>query len=405
MQFLIESRRERPGNDPIFALNAEAKARATAGEPVINATIGALLHDDGSLAVMPSVVEAIGKLEPTTRAGYAPIAGRPDFRAAVIRDLLEPCNLVDSGVGVATPGGTGALRMAIDNFLEPGQTIITSSYFWGPYRRLAAESGRQLTTFTMFDERRRMDAAALDQTLGECLKQQPRALLFLNTPCHNPTGYSMDQQEWDEVVAVIARHGAKHPISVLLDVAYGYYQPAGFQLCLENLAKLKEHALVLFAWSASKSFLQYGLRVGSLVAVTDDDDERTRINNALTFSCRGIWSNCNAGGMAAITQVLTHPELRQRAADERAELANMLSRRVERWNNLAGAAGLNFPRYDGGFFTTVFCQEPKLVAEALRAKGIYVVPVSGAVRIAMCAIGEEKIAPIVDALQQALGSQ
>ena len=172
----------------------------------------------------------------------------------------------------------------------------------------------------------------------------------------------MDQGEWDEVVEVVARHGAKSPITVLLDVAYAYYQPAGFELCLKNLAKLSEHALVLFAWSASKSYLQYGLRVGSLIAVSRDDAERERIGNAMTFSCRGMWSNCNAGGMAAITQVLLDPELREKAAAERGELADMLLRRVSRWNELAGAAGLRFPRYDGGFFTTVFCDDPQATA-------------------------------------------
>jgi aromatic-amino-acid transaminase len=402
MEFLITSRRDRPGNDPIFALNAEAKARAAKGENVINATIGALLNDDGSLAVMPSVETAFSSLPSRTRAAYAPIAGRPDFRQAVIDDLLGPYGLADQACAVATPGGTGALRMAMDNFLEPGQAFITSSFFWGPYRTLASESGHQLETFNMFNGEGRLDVADLDRVLGESLRKQGRALVILNTPCHNPTGYSMDQAEWDEVVAVVARHGANYPITVLLDVAYAYYQPEGFKLCLQNLAKLTDHALVLFAWSASKSYLQYGLRVGSLVAISKDDKERERISNAMTFSCRGMWSNCNAGGMAAITQVLLDPELRKRAAEERGELAAMLLRRVECWNKLAGAAGLQFPRYDGGFFTTVFCKDPAAVAAQLRAKGIFLIPVSGALRVALCAVGEDRVAPIVEGLAEAV---
>ncbi len=49
------SHASRPSDDPIFALNAEARARAKAGESIVNATVGAMLDDEGRLAVLPSV--------------------------------------------------------------------------------------------------------------------------------------------------------------------------------------------------------------------------------------------------------------------------------------------------------------------------------------------------------------
>ncbi len=56
MEILIPSRTSRPGDDPIFALNAAARARAAAGESIVNATVGALLDDDGKLAVLGGVI-------------------------------------------------------------------------------------------------------------------------------------------------------------------------------------------------------------------------------------------------------------------------------------------------------------------------------------------------------------
>ena len=84
-------------------------------------------------------------------ATYAPIAGTPDFLRAVIDDLLggEP-SLRDCAVATATPGGSGALRLAITNFLEPGQALLTTSWYWGPYHTLCDESERKLETFNMF---------------------------------------------------------------------------------------------------------------------------------------------------------------------------------------------------------------------------------------------------------------
>ena len=49
---LIPERQGFDGADPIFALNAKAQKRAAAGESVINATVGALLDDSGTLVVL-----------------------------------------------------------------------------------------------------------------------------------------------------------------------------------------------------------------------------------------------------------------------------------------------------------------------------------------------------------------
>jgi aromatic-amino-acid transaminase len=61
-------------------------------------------------------------------AAYAPIVGSPAFLQAVIDDLFatEP-EMKKSAVAAATPGGTGALRHAIANYLEPGQALLTTS--------------------------------------------------------------------------------------------------------------------------------------------------------------------------------------------------------------------------------------------------------------------------------------
>src|SRR5262245_11000328 len=105
MTFLVPSRAERPGDDPIFALNAEARARARAGEPIVNATVGALLDDEGRLAVLGGVAEALREVPPEVAAGYAPIAGPPDFLRAVVADLFGDRPEAAQAAAVATPGG------------------------------------------------------------------------------------------------------------------------------------------------------------------------------------------------------------------------------------------------------------------------------------------------------------
>ncbi len=401
MRHLIPSQRTRPSDDPIFALNAEASARRAAGEPVINATVGALLDDDGALALIPSVADALRNVPPKVSAAYAPIAGPLDFLQAVKDDVLGPH--AHLAAAAATTGGTGALHHAILNFVEHGQAVLTTSFFWGPYRTIAEQQGRTLATFRMFDERGRFDVQQFEEHLRATLTGQGRALVLLNSPCHNPTGYSMDPSEWDDVATVVAKASKFGPITIVIDnaySAYGAHNPAEER---ERALKMADHALVVFAWSASKSFAQYGSRVGAIVAFCPDETERRIVTSALSFSCRGTWSTGNSAGMAAVTRALVEPELRDRVAAERAVLKKLLNRRVAIWNEQASAAGLRYPRYDGGFFTTVLCDGAFDVASALKQDGVYVVPQAGALRVALCSVAERDVAKVVSAIAKRLG--
>ncbi len=399
MLHVIPSHQSRPSDDPIFALNKEAMQRKERGDAVINATVGSLLLDDGKLAVMPTSARVVREVPDEEWAAYAPIAGSPTFLRAVIDDLFqdEP-TMRAAGCAVATPGGTGALRHAIANFLEPGQALLTSSFFWGPYQTLADEADRKLTTFTMFDAKGGLDVGALDRAVKAQIASQGRVLLFLNDPCHNPTGYSMSTEEWRAVAACLVAHADEAPITLLVDTAYFLYGARSPRAFLAELRPLVGKVGLLFAWSASKSFTHYGLRVGALVACVVDDVERQKTEAALTYSCRGTWSNCTRGGQNAIARLLTDAALRSACDKERAELQALLARRVAAFNAIAHGKGLTYPRYEGGFFVTVFHDDALPKAAAMKDKGVFVVPSKGALRVALCSVAERDVERLVEAL-------
>jgi aromatic-amino-acid transaminase len=402
LPFLVKG--DRSGDDPIFALNQEATLRASRGESIVNATIGVLLDDDGSLAVLPTAARAVKEVRAEDWAGYAPIAGSPAFLDAVMDDLFsgQPA-MRAAAAAVATPGGTGALRHVISTFLEPGQALLTTSYYWGPYETLADEHQRRVQTFEMFDpksEISRIHFEALDRKLGELLAAQGRAVLFINDPCQNPTGYSMNEADWRAMVEVIAKHASRAPIAVVLDAAYSAYAKGGTGTALRALESLLGKALVLVAWSASKTFTHYGLRVGALVALVPDAQERKRIESALGYACRGTWSNCNRGGMTAVTRLLREPALARAVAEERSGLVRLLDGRVAAFNELARPRGLRYPRYDGGFFVTMFVEDAPRAATKMKEHGVFVVPLKNAVRVALCSVAVPNIPRLVDALEK-----
>lgn len=397
---LIPLAADRPGDDPIFALNAQAVRRAQAGEDVLNATLGALMDDRGHLALMPSVTEAIARVDPEAAAAYAPISGDPPFRAAVVRDTFGTSALAGEAVAVATAGATGALLHAVTSFLEPGQALLTTSYFWSPYRIIASHTQRAVELFEMFDASGAFDARAFEKGLVALLARQGRALVIFNFPCHNPTGYSLDDREWDQVATIVERQAHRGSIAFLIDLAYAHFgspSSSGWVRHAERIARVSQ---LLVAWTASKAFAQYGARVGALIAVHGEAAERQRLSNALGFACRGTWSNCNHLGLLAITQLLDDPELRARSVEERARLVNLLAERVAAFNLHAARVGLRYPRYEGGFFVSVFTPDAEATAALMRERGVFVVPMKGAVRAALCSTPAAQVPRLVEALAE-----
>jgi len=398
---LIPSAASRSGNDPIFALNAEAKRRAAAGESIVNATLGALMDDDGRLLILPSVIEALGEVPAGKAAAYAPIAGEPAFLRAVIGDVFGDGPMAAQTVAAATPGGTGALHLAITNFLEPGQALLTTDFYWGPYHTLATQAGRAVETFAMFGGNGGFDTAAMDAALQQQIDRQGRALIFLNSPCHNPTGYSLDDAEWRTVAELVRRAGERAPVALLVDLAYARFAATEIDWA-QHLAPVLDTATLLVAWSGSKSFAQYGARIGALLGVHHDDESRQRLANAFSFGCRGTWSNCNHLGQLAVTAQ------RARADADRAQLIALLHERVTVWNRAAATAGLSYPRYEGGFFVTVFADDAEAAAARAREEGVFVVPVRGqgrgALRVALCATPASVVPRVVATLQRAIGT-
>jgi aromatic-amino-acid transaminase len=400
MRHLIPARQTRPDKDVIFSLNAEATRRKSAGESIVNATIGSLMNDDGSLAILDTVASLLKQVPREEWAAYAPIPGTPGYLEAVLADTFAGHDaLKKAATAVATPGGTGALRHALMNYLEAGQKMLTPSFYWGPYQTLCDEHERGLETFNMFGRDGLLDISALDAKLTSQLEGQGRVLMFLNDPCNNPTGYSMRSSEWKQVVERLVAHASKGPVTLLVDMAYFLYGTANDpRAFMAELTPLLGKVGLLFAWSGSKSFTHYGLRIGALIACEADEKERASTQAALAYACRGTWSNCTRGGLWAVTKLLTDSTLKAQCDAEREKLKALLTTRVDSFNALARPKGLDYPRYEGGFFVTVFTPDAEARAAKMKELGVYVVPQKGAVRVALCSVANADVARLVNAL-------
>ncbi len=393
---------KRPGNDPIFALSEEARDKISAGERVIDATLGCLFGDDGNLLVVNCWDEVASKVDPRKISGYAPISGLTDFNNAIISDTFDGYdNLKEISVASATPGGTGAVTSSIVNFLKPGETLISPHLYWGPYKTISKLNGRNLETYKMFTDELNFNIGGLDESLEGTIKTNKRTLVVINSPCNNPTGYSLNSEEWDGVGDILLNYSKKSKISLVIDLAYFKFGPKNNHW-LKVLEKIVDDVQVLVAWSGSKSFTKYGSRVGGIIALNSNANSREDLRRAFSYSSRGTWSNCNHLGQFIATKLMTNPRYINQVESERDAIISLLQERVDVFNKEASKYGLIYPRYEGGFFVTVFCKNPQEVARRMREKNVYLIPVKDGVRVGLCSVSSKFIPELVEVLNSSL---
>jgi len=409
--FTEQNGRVIPLEDKIFGINRLAKElEAKIGkQSVTNATLGSLLDDNGKLVVLSSVVEVLKNLEAVDYADYAPIGGTPEFKEAIKKAAFG--NFKPSGhtAVVATPGGTGAIRNTISNFSKYGDKVLTSDWFWAPYTTIAQEIGRNVATFTLFDENGKFNIASFSEKAQQLIDEQGRLVIILNTPAHNPTGYSLTTTDWDNVIeSVKSMCTGNKKITLLVDAAYIDFAGDAdeYRKFLPKLENLPENILPIIAFSLSKTFTLYGMRSGAMICMTQNKDIADEFVRVCEFSSRGTWSNCPRAAMAVLSRIYDDETLLKKVDTERTEYRNMLIRRGKAFENAAKAANLEIVPFDAGFFASIPCGNPEEIGKELQKDGIFLVPLAKGLRVTVASISEEKCVAIpekVCAAQNRLG--
>jgi aromatic-amino-acid transaminase len=398
-----------PKEDKIFGISRKAKemaAREGAGK-VVNATIGSLLDDDGKLIVLSSVVEVLKSLTPVDYADYAPIGGTPDFIKVIKKAAFGSYVPKAYTEAVATPGGTGAIRNTIQNYSKRGDQVLTSDWYWSPYSTIAQEIERTITTYTLFDEEGRFNAASFENRVRELLSRQDGLVIILNTPAHNPTGYSFTLEDWGKIIKIVkaaAADGKK--ITLLVDVAYLDYagDEEEYRKFFPLLDDFPANILVVIAYSLSKTCTMYGMRSGAMICMTQDREIADEFKTVCAFSCRGTWSNCNRAAMVALSNIYADEKLLARVTSERQGYCRMLVQRGKAFQKAADEAGLKTVPFDAGFFVTVPCDKAEEAGLELQKEGIFTVPIGKGLRVSVASISEEKCRMLPSVMLKAINS-
>lgn len=294
--------------DPILGLNEQFNADANPQK--VNLGVGVYYDDNGKLPLLQCVQRAEKQMMETPKArGYLPIDGIAAYDQAV-KNLVfgvesEP---VKSGrvATVQALGGTGGLKIGAD-FLQrvnPGAKVLISDPSWENHRALFSQAGFTVETYPYYNAARR--GVDFDGMLTALNMAAEGTIVVLHACCHNPTGYDITPEQWDQVIAATKAR----KLVPFLDLAYQGFG-AGIAEDGAVVGKFVASAQDFFvATSFSKSFSLYGERVGALSVLCSDKDDAARVLSQLKIMIRTNYSNPPTHGATVVTTVLSNPELR-----------------------------------------------------------------------------------------------
>jgi aromatic-amino-acid transaminase len=364
----------------------------------IDLGVGVYKDATGLTPVMRAVKAAEKRLWETEKTKtYTGLAGEPAYAAAMLGMILGN-GFADRAAAIATPGGTGAIRQALEliKLAAPGATVWISAPTWPNHPSIIKYLGMSMAEYRYFDaETRGVDFAGLMEDLARVAKGD---VVLLHGCCHNPTGANLSAPQWAEVMALLAARGAVP----MVDLAY-----QGFGDGLEEDAAAtrliaQSFPEVLIAASCSKNFGIYRERTGILIALTSAD-RKAVVQGNLNFLNRQNYSFPPDHGARLVTMILEDPAL---TADWKAELEevrqNVLGLRKQLAEELRRAT--NSDRFDfvadhRGMFSRLGLTE----AQVIRLRDEHAIYMVGDSRINIAGLKAQTVPVLAAAIASVCG--
>lgn len=253
------SRVERVAPFRVMSLLEAAQAREAVGHDVIHLEVG-----EPDFAT-PAPVVAAGQAALTAgHTRYTPAAGLPALREAIAGHYGEHFGAeVDPARVLITPGASGALLLASQLLVGPGDRVLMADPNYPCNRHFMALAGAEVDAVPVGTE----SGWQLDADLVARHWRDDTRLAMLASPS-NPTGHMLDAEQLAGVAAAVAARGGQ----LLVDEIY---QGLCYDLEPLSVASITPDAFVVNSFS--KYFGMTGWRLGWLLAPEAAVEPLTRL--------------------------------------------------------------------------------------------------------------------------------
>jgi len=336
--------------DKILALMDAYKADVR--ENKIDLGVGVYKNASGATPVMLAVKAAEKQLwQNQETKSYVGLAGDPAFSNCMIDLVLNGAVSLEKVAAVATPGGTGAVRQALEliKIAEPKATVWLSNPTWPNHLSIVKHLGIPLAEYKYFNSE--TGSVDFDGMLHDIKKIPTGDIVLLHGCCHNPTGANLTSEQEDQLITILSNNG----VIPFVDIAYqgfgdGLEQDARFTRKIAS--QLPE---CLIAASCSKNFGIYRERTGILIAITCDPQQRALTQGNLSFLNRQNFSFPPDHGARLVTMILEDTTLRkswvQELEETRLSMINLRKQLANELHKKIGSDRFDFLAHHRGMFS------------------------------------------------------
>ena len=281
--------------------------RADPRQDKIDLGVGVYKDSTGATPIMRAVKSAEELLWQVQKTkSYVGLAGDPAFSAAMFELVLDGAVAADRLSAVATPGGTGAVRQALEliKIASPSAKVWLSNPTWPNHPSIVNYLGMPLAEYRYFNTE--TGSVDFEGMLADIKAIPAGDIVLLHGCCHNPTGANLTSEQEDQIITTLAESGAVP----FVDIAY-----QGFGDGLEKDARFTRKIAsqlpeCLIAASCSKNFGIYRERTGILMAVSESASLQAITQGNMAFLNRQNFSFPPDHGARLVTMILEDQTLR-----------------------------------------------------------------------------------------------
>jgi len=376
-------------------LGLAAAYRADPRDTKVDLGVGVYKNAQGLTPVMRAIKVAEQRIvdEEQTKA-YTGLAGDPAFSEAMAGLILGADYPKERFAAVATPGGTGAIRQALEliQMASPDATVWLSNPTWPNHPSIMKYLGVPMGEYRYFDNATRaVDFAGM---MADLEGVKAGDLVLLHGCCHNPTGANLNLTQWGEVADFLNARGA----IPFIDIAYQGFgdgleqDAAGVRLIASKVPEM------LIAASCSKNFGIYRERTGVLMALSPSSAEQNLTQTNLQFLNRQNFSFPPDHGARLVSIILNDDALKadwmQELEDVRLGMLDLRQQLADALRERSGSDRFGFIAEHRGMFSRLGAS-PEQVEAMREHNAIYMV---GDSRLNIAGLNAQTVPILADAI-------
>ena len=376
-------------------LGLAAAYRADPRDTKVDLGVGVYKNAQGLTPVMRAIKVAEQRIvdEEQTKA-YTGLAGDPAFSEAMAGLILGTDYPRERFAAVATPGGTGAIRQALEliQMASPDATVWLSNPTWPNHPSIMKYLGVPMGEYRYFDNATRaVDFAGM---MADLEGVKAGDLVLLHGCCHNPTGANLNLTQWGEVADFLNARGA----IPFIDIAYQGFgdgleqDAAGVRLIASKVPEM------LIAASCSKNFGIYRERTGVLMALSPSSAEQSLTQTNLQFLNRQNFSFPPDHGARLVSIILNDDALKadwmQELEDVRLGMLDLRQQLADALRERSGSDRFGFIAEHRGMFSRLGAS-PEQVEAMREHNAIYMV---GDSRLNIAGLNAQTVPILADAI-------